>query len=105
MTQTQLLIKIKEKLQELYGTRFRGLVLYGSYARKDFNEESDIDLLCLLEGPVNTIEEINPIVDNTYSLQLEYPDRIFHIYAVDIKDFENGAYPLCIEAKKEGVLI
>ena len=105
MTQTELLKGIKARLMELYGSRFRGLVLYGSHARKDFNEESDIDLLCLLEGPVNTIEEINPIVDNTYSLQLEYPDGIFHIYAVDIEDFENGAYPLCIEAKKEGVLV
>jgi predicted nucleotidyltransferase len=102
---SELLKKIKKKLKELYGDRFEGLVLFGSYSRGDFDSESDIDLLCLLKGPVNTAREVSPIVDCTYSIQLEYPDIIFHIYAVDSIDFENGSYPLCATAKEEGTLV
>jgi uncharacterized protein len=103
MTQSELLQRIKERLQELYGSRFRGLVLYGSVARGDDSPDSDIDLLCLLDGPVNMIKEISPIVDALSDLQQEYFKRIFSVKAVDVAQFERGAYPLVIEAKREGV--
>ena len=43
MTQSELLQGIKERLQGLYGARFRGLVLYGGAARGDAGEDSDIE--------------------------------------------------------------
>ena len=103
MTQAELLQRIKAILQELYGERFRGLVLYGSVARGDSNEESDIDLLCLLEGPVNMVKEISPIVSALSDLQVEYFERIISVKAVDAAHFQRGAYPLVIEAKREGI--
>lgn len=103
MTQRELLQLIKERLQNLYGLRFRGLVLYGSIARGDNDEDSDIDLLCLLEGPVNPYKEVRPIIDATSSIRHQYPERPVSIMAVEIAEYERGAYPLVIEVKKEGV--
>ena len=40
-------------LQTLYGKRLRGVVLYGACARGTEETESDIDLMVLLEGPVD----------------------------------------------------
>ena len=105
MTQIELYQRIKDRLLALYGSRFRGLVLYGSMARGDADEDSDIDLLCLLEGPVNPIREISPIVDAVSDLQQEYFDHVISIKAVDVAQYERGAFPLVIEAKKEGVLV
>jgi predicted nucleotidyltransferase len=79
MTQGDLLQRIKESLQALYGPRFRGLVLYGSVARGDCVEDSDMDMLALLDGPVDVWKEIRAITKATYSFQLEYLDRVFHI--------------------------
>jgi predicted nucleotidyltransferase len=39
-------------LRKLYGERHRGVVLYGSHARGEADEGSDVDLLLLLEGQV-----------------------------------------------------
>jgi predicted nucleotidyltransferase len=52
------LAQLERGLKDLYGGRFRGLLLYGSYARGEADEGSDVDLLVLLEGPVNVGREI-----------------------------------------------
>lgn len=43
-----LLCRIKTKLQATYGSRLKGVMLYGSEARGEATEDSDIDLLVLL---------------------------------------------------------
>jgi uncharacterized protein len=54
----EVLQELSEGLRELYGERYRGLLLYGSYARSEATEESDVDLLLLLQGPLNPAQEI-----------------------------------------------
>ena len=49
MTPEEVVRACKRTLRDHYGPRFRGLVLYGSMARHDDDESSDIDLLVLLE--------------------------------------------------------
>ena len=95
--------KIKECLKTLYGDRLKGLIMYGSRARGDAREDSDIDLLALLEGPVET-REIRRIVNATYSLRLE-SDQPFHIVPGDVSHYKNGIYALYREAKREGIAL
>lgn len=40
-----------EIAKEVYGDKLLKVILYGSYARGDFNEDSDVDLLFLLDTP------------------------------------------------------
>jgi predicted nucleotidyltransferase len=51
-------LELEAGLKKFYGARFRDLLLYGSYARGTAWEGSDVDLLLLLEGPVDPVEEI-----------------------------------------------
>ncbi|MFO7958060.1 MAG: nucleotidyltransferase domain-containing protein [Candidatus Brocadiia bacterium] len=44
--------EIRDRLDEAYGERLRGVMLYGSEARDRATAESDVDLLVLLKGPV-----------------------------------------------------
>jgi predicted nucleotidyltransferase len=67
----EVILKLESGLKEFYGDRFRGLLLYGSYARGDAREGSDVDLLLLLKGPVNPAREIIASDSVTYPLALD----------------------------------
>lgn len=48
-----------ETMKNHYGDRLSKIILYGSYARGDFNEESDIDLMVVLKDKeVRAVKEI-----------------------------------------------
>ncbi len=41
--------RLKEGLAEVYGPRFKGVYLFGSHARGEADNESDIDVLVVLD--------------------------------------------------------
>ena len=42
--------KVVEAYKKIYGDKIQGIYLYGSYARGDFDEDSDIDFAAIVEG-------------------------------------------------------
>lgn len=104
MSQAELLQLIKERLQELFGSRFRGLVLYGSSARGEARENSDIDALCLLNGPENG-NDLWAVTEALYPLQLEIPDRELHVMPVAADEYEAGDFALFRNVRAEGILV
>lgn len=44
-----LLEEVEESLKHLFENKLANIFLYGSYARDDFDEESDIDIIALVE--------------------------------------------------------
>jgi predicted nucleotidyltransferase len=79
--------KLEVGLRDLYGERFRGLLLYGSYARGDAREGSDVDLLLLLLGPVNPFREVLRMEPVTWPLSLEY-DTVLSVTPTSIEAFQ-----------------
>jgi predicted nucleotidyltransferase len=63
--------KCKEILEKHYGERFAGLILYGSQARGQAEEGSDIDMLVLLQGPLDYFQEIWNLAELLYPRQLQ----------------------------------
>ncbi len=104
MDREQLLHRIKNCLQDTYGDRLQGVVLYGSEARGEAEPDSDIDLLVLLRGPVQFGKDLRTNIDVLYDLQLEVI-RPIHAMPVDVKAFQSGKYAVYRNAKKEGVFI
>lgn len=98
----ELLKRIKADLAAVYGIRLKGVVLYGSEARGDAEPDSDIDLLVILDGPIQLGREIETIVHALYPLQLEVL-RPIHAMPVGEKDYAAGEYALYRNAKREGI--
>ena len=100
----EIALEAKRLLAEAYGPRLKGVVLHGSEARGEATEDSDIDLLVLLEGPVATFKEIGTIVHATYHLTLD-TGRLIDGQPADVDDYNAGAVQLFRLAKREGMLL
>lgn len=97
--------KLKKSLKERFGKEIE-LFLFGSVARGEGSESSDIDILVLLKNAVNTsIEE--EIYNIAYEIGLEY-DIVFGIIVhtkKEWKELSKKQIPLTLEVKKEGIKI
>ncbi len=94
--------KLKEILEKYYGDRFAGLILYGSQARGQAEPGSDIDLLVLLQGPFDYIQEIWRLAELLYPLQLE-ADRLISVKPAALPDFQAGTLQFYRHARREGI--
>lgn len=98
----KVLEEFKKKIEELYGERLKNLVLYGSWARGDATESSDIDLLVVLGGEVIPGKEIDKMIDVITELNLKY-GALISVYPVSEKDYSTVNSPLLRNARREGV--
>lgn len=104
MTRAELMTEIRARLTKAHGRRLKGIVLYGSEARGDAGPDSDIDLLVLLEGPIDLARDLDANLDAVYPLALEVGRRISAI-PTDIEEYERVWCPLYENARREGVLV
>ena len=94
--------QLRQELEALYGDRFRDLLLYGSYARGDQREGSDIDLLLLLDGPVNLGREITRTVDISAPLSLAH-DILLSVMPVNYEAYLQGETSFLRTVRQEAV--
>ncbi|WP_026262287.1 nucleotidyltransferase domain-containing protein [Spirosoma panaciterrae] len=97
--------EFKTALQTLYGDRLHDVVLYGSYARGDYDDESDIDLMVLLNDEnVNTYAEIRSLIDIETDLLLRYNIAISPL-PVSYQKYTKSYAGVYQEARKEGIIV
>jgi predicted nucleotidyltransferase len=101
---SRILSQCKKTLAQTYGERLKGVILYGSMARKQAAPTSDIDLLVLLAPPLDYFAELRRIVDVLYPLQLE-SKHLISAKPVSVNDYEAGSISLYRNAKREGVAV
>jgi predicted nucleotidyltransferase len=90
-----------------FGTSLKAVVLYGSCAREDFDDESDIDLLVLLADTTDKLPEargkMRPMADK---LDMQYDvvvSAVFQSYDIFNEYKEASGFYKNIE--REGVVI
>lgn len=102
-----IIMEFTKKVKQLLGNRLSKIVLYGSYARGDFNKNSDIDIMVLT---TLTDIEIEGIESDIYGLAFNF----LMDYGVDISvviknkqqfDYWLGALPFYDNVQKEGVVL
>lgn len=97
--------EFKAALQVLYGERLRDVVLFGSYARGDYDEESDIDLMVLLnDETINTYAELFRLSDYTLDFILRYGKAI-SVLPTPVKRYQQSFGPVYQNARREGVFV
>lgn len=94
-------------IRNIYGNHLRQVILYGSYARGDFNSDSDVDIMILLDMPDTDIKKYrHELSDMTFDFNMDYD--------VDIKPIAKSeehyrkwisSYPFYKNVDQEGVTL
>ena len=97
--------EFKASLQALYGDRLAEVILFGSYARGDFHEESDVDFAVVLKDlEVLPYKEISNISPFSSEIGMKY-SMIVSFLPVSKHRLENSMMPVYQEIRKEGIKI
>jgi predicted nucleotidyltransferase len=97
-----LLSEVKETLRDLFGRRLDRIILFGSYARDDYDKESDIDIMVLVNDH-DLAKYDDPILDMIVDLTGKY--GIFVSIIVKTKSEFNlyrESSPLLMNVEQEG---
>ena len=98
----RILKEIKRYLKERYGNKIKKVILYGSYARGEATEDSDVDVLIVVSDdldPKVVRRSLEPLIGEFYVRDLE----IVTIFPVRESDFEHKQSDFLINVRKEGI--
>jgi predicted nucleotidyltransferase len=99
---TPALRSFKTGIRRIYGKRLKRVLLFGSWARKEARDDSDVDLAVVLSGTVRSGREIDRMIDLITSINLEH-GLLLSVYPLSESDLLNLQSPLLMNIRKEGV--
>lgn len=98
------LTEFKKIAHQHFGEQLRYLILYGSYARGDFRDSSDIDVLVVLNQIESKMQVIEKLADIKTDLILQH-NQYLSTNPVSIDKFENSGLSFFRNVQREGVLL
>jgi len=99
--------KFVKECNKLLGNRLKKIILYGSYARGDYNNSSDIDILVLTDYNQSQFYSVLKKLSNmTYDIELDYNVILIPLIN-NIKNYNNeiDTIPFYANIQKEGVVL
>ncbi len=103
----EVLRRFRKAAEDIFGEKLKEMILYGSYARGTNNEESDIDVMLIVDIPIE--EELRSamlLADAVVDLNLEF-DVVISPLVESGEKYEKykNINPLFINVEREGVRI
>ena len=92
----------RDYLRTLYGERLSRLILFGSQARGDAGGNSDVDLLIVLDGPVDPMTEARRTSDLVIDVAIEHGVSLSVVH-LSVKDFGRSAHSFVENVQSDGV--
>lgn len=96
-------------VKSILGNRVKKIILYGSYARGDFNKSSDIDIMILTDLTDDEIVKYrDEIWDYAYNIEFDHAFDITLsplVKNIDKFNYWLEALPFYMNVQKEGVIL
>ncbi len=105
MNQTKITAVVDEYskgLRQIFGDQLVSVLLYGSFARGEGRDDSDIDLVCVLRPPFVYNEAIRRSSLLTAQLSLKYDVVLSRVF-VSEEELRTRNLPFFMNIRKEGV--
>lgn len=103
----KIMLEFAQGIKEILEDKLSKIILYGSYARGDYNEKSDIDIMVLTTLTDEEIEKIETsIFDLAFDFQMDYGvDISVVVKNEDHFNYWLGALPFYDNVQREGVVL
>ena len=98
----ELLSALKSRLRDLYGARLRGVYLFGSYARGEADEESDVDVLIVLDRLDRYSDEIELTSGAVADVSLKYGLSVSVVFASE-RQWQQSGTLFFLNAREEAI--
>ncbi len=99
-----ILMPLRDYFQQEYQERFDRMILFGSQARGDATDASDVDVLIVLRDPVNASEELQRTSQFVAKFCLDHNLLIARLFMPRSRfDVENS--PLLRKIRREGIVL
>jgi len=98
----QIVKETTSELRKIYQTHLKDVIVFGSYARGDFTEDSDIDLCILLDDMQSVVSEREKYSSVISTLCLKY-DVVISIIPCQVQTFYTKRTPLLLNVNREGI--
>lgn len=98
---------VKNASKRLYGDKLHRIILFGSYARGDNTEESDIDIMIVLNCETDDIKKLRSLTAEMAS-DISLEQEVFlSVLLRDKKHFENNLdfLPFYQNIAREGIMV
>ncbi len=96
--------RLREGLEELYSERLKGVYLFGSHSRGDAGEESDVDVLIVLDEVTDYSKEIEKTSELVGDLSLDYDLSISRVF-VSEKRWNEDRSMFFLNVREEAVRV
>jgi predicted nucleotidyltransferase len=100
----EIVAEYRERLREILKDELDSVVLYGSQARGEATNESDIDVLCIMKGPFDYGALILKTGEVSAEISLKY-DVVISTAFVTREDFETRNTPFLMNVRREALVI
>lgn len=94
---------LKAEIRDAVGDKLVELILFGSYSRGDFTEYSDIDLLILVDPPLDR-EETRKVDDLIASHSLKH-DAVISGLVYPEEIYKSFNTPFLLNVKEQGIVV
>lgn len=104
---SRIIESIAMNARDVFGERLKDIVLFGSYARGDYNENSDIDIMIIADIEDNQVMQyIRKMSDFLSDLSLEYDIMISPVIEPLGKyELYKDTIPFLQKVQKEGIRV
>lgn len=106
-TVSEIMYQFSQQLKRIFGTRLSKVIVYGSYARGDYRENSDVDVMILVKMSDEEIKKMeNDVYDLAFDIEMNTGIDISPIIkSVAQYEYWVDTLPFYRNVREEGVVV
>lgn len=102
-----IIYQFSQRMRKLFGSRLSKVIVYGSYARGNYRENSDLDMMILVDLSEEEIKKIeNDVYDIAFEIEMNTGIDIYPIIKSEAQyEYWVDVLPYYRNVREEGVVV